>query len=1008
MESKIDAAKEEGKQRAGFGGVADDAKRDNESITVLKKAEVEGQKQQADLEKERQQEHGKGEKGDTGRASDNNNDNNNNDDDNDDNDNNNNNGDDKSNVNNGRGEEVKKGERNSESDSDDTDSESPLDHSSFLSFEEWRSQNLAKIGQLSMEQKHRRRQQQRHREQQHHQQQQQQHKRRQPTDPYDEAFGGEGEIDLGFAGFTTDSDASPVELSVEKIRASNIGRAKASNGPSERAGDDGTAADPSTGKPTTAVGGEGASPDDALWTPPRQNAGITRKERFNYASFDCAATVLKTNPQCAGASAILAESKEMYMLNECRAPSKFIVLELCEDILVDTIALANYEFFSSIFRTFRVSVADRYPPKPGQWKELGTYEALNTRDIQAFPVQNPLIWTRYLKIEFLSHYGNEFYCPLSLVRVHGTTMMEEYKAEGEAARVEEEEEEKAAAEMAEQGAEAEPNVDIEVPRERAEDQGQSWNVTMKEEQKNGDRDRDRVVEGINAAVSTAKDKCQVIVFEVERRLLSLPLLNEDGLCRVDENHAPVSIEKASPAASENEKGSRYEGKMETGSSTISGAHDFETNITQSQPTDPVSGHQEKISDSSTSPLSISIDKQATGAETMSNETNVPKTSIATNKTSASSSITTTVKTEKTSHAAKESASMSSCTPPNNSRQSQQPQQQATTTTSSSSLFPQAVPTIPPPPPPNPTTQESFFKSVNKRLHMLETNSTLSLLYIEEQSRLLRDAFLKMEKRQLNKTSSFLSNLNRTVLAELHEFRQQYDQVWQSVITEFEQQHTKYHREMFTVSRQLGLLADEVMFQKRLFFVQSVFILMLSFTVLFSKFLSGTGGSSHSARGYFDFPRAIFGSISGAGGHGSRTGSERNSEEQQPQQQFDHHQHHHQHNNNSNNNHHRHHHKPDNSSLGDGVASGVNTPSYPSPSASPEMSPLNTTFPTPQSASRSPLSTAFASAAATFRFKSLFTTTSPQSENGSTPITTMSGSEDSRHSRNPSSDTFSPS
>jgi hypothetical protein len=34
---------------------------------------------------------------------------------------------------------------------------------------------------------------------------------------------------------------------------------------------------------------------------------------------------------------------------------------------------------------------------------------------------------RYLRIEFLAHYGNEFYCPVTLLRVHGTTMMEEYK-----------------------------------------------------------------------------------------------------------------------------------------------------------------------------------------------------------------------------------------------------------------------------------------------------------------------------------------------------------------------------------------------------------------------------------------------------------------------------------------------------------------------------------------------------------------------------------------------------
>ena len=98
-----------------------------------------------------------------------------------------------------------------------------------------------------------------------------------------------------------------------------------------------------------------------------------------------------------------------------------------EDIWIDTLVLANYEFFSSMIRTFRVSVSDRYPVKLEKWKDLGTYEARNSREIQAFLIENPQIWARYIRIEFLSHYGNEYYCPLSLVRVHGTRMLESWK-----------------------------------------------------------------------------------------------------------------------------------------------------------------------------------------------------------------------------------------------------------------------------------------------------------------------------------------------------------------------------------------------------------------------------------------------------------------------------------------------------------------------------------------------------------------------------------------------------
>src|SRR5271156_799937 len=118
--------------------------------------------------------------------------------------------------------------------------------------------------------------------------------------------------------------------------------------------------------------------------------------------------------------------------------------------------------------------------------------------------------------------------------------------------------------------------------------------------------------------------------------------------------------------------------------------------------------------------------------------------------------------------------------------------------------------------------------------MLETNSTLSLLYIEEQSRILRDAFSKVEKRQLSKTTTFLENLNVTVLSELRDFRQQYDQIWQSTVIELENQRESYRREVLAITARLGVLADEVVFQKRMSIVQSILILICLALALFTK------------------------------------------------------------------------------------------------------------------------------------------------------------------------------
>lgn len=161
--------------------------------------------------------------------------------------------------------------------------------------------------------------------------------------------------------------------------------------------------------------------------PEEIDQGKTYKDKFNYASLDCAATIVKTNSDAKGASAILREVKDSYLLNKCSTTNKFVVIELCQDILVTSVVMGNFELFSSMFKTVKFSVSDRFPVTNG-WHELGEFEAENIRDVQNFDIENPLIWARYLKVEILTHYGNEFYCPISVIRVHGTTMMEEFKS----------------------------------------------------------------------------------------------------------------------------------------------------------------------------------------------------------------------------------------------------------------------------------------------------------------------------------------------------------------------------------------------------------------------------------------------------------------------------------------------------------------------------------------------------------------------------------------------------
>lgn len=56
----------------------------------------------------------------------------------------------------------------------------------------------------------------------------------------------------------------------------------------------------------------------------------------------------------------------------------------------------------------------RYPTK--DWQPLATFQARDERAIQSFPVADSAMFAKYIRIEILSHYGAEHFCPLSILR----------------------------------------------------------------------------------------------------------------------------------------------------------------------------------------------------------------------------------------------------------------------------------------------------------------------------------------------------------------------------------------------------------------------------------------------------------------------------------------------------------------------------------------------------------------------------------------------------------------
>ena len=159
-----------------------------------------------------------------------------------------------------------------------------LNEASFLSFEDWKKQTLEKAGQANVNIGNKK-------------------AHVEKNDPESvqnnlDSFGDDGEIELNFGAFKGGGD----EGAAHKSRMS----------------------EPDTLQDSQDQDGTKKQKDIYR----SKDAGITCKERFSYASFDAGATVLKTHPGAKNAKAVLIENKDSYMLSECAAENKFLIIEL--------------------------------------------------------------------------------------------------------------------------------------------------------------------------------------------------------------------------------------------------------------------------------------------------------------------------------------------------------------------------------------------------------------------------------------------------------------------------------------------------------------------------------------------------------------------------------------------------------------------------------------------------------------------------------------------------------
>eukprot|EP00181_Compsopogon_caeruleus_P001244 CAMPEP_0184689268 /NCGR_PEP_ID=MMETSP0312-20130426/30562_1 /TAXON_ID=31354 /ORGANISM="Compsopogon coeruleus, Strain SAG 36.94" /LENGTH=583 /DNA_ID=CAMNT_0027146599 /DNA_START=11 /DNA_END=1759 /DNA_ORIENTATION=- len=162
-----------------------------------------------------------------------------------------------------------------------------------------------------------------------------------------------------------------------------------------------------------------------------QSESQYRKEQelFNFASVDAGARVVSANRGATGASNVISSDKDKYFLSPCQVPNgegpneRWVVIEVSEDIIMSSIEVANYEFYSSPPRKIVVGGAKLYPPV--SWKVLGEFPFENSHQNQRFDLGKTAI-VRYLKVFFVGEQDSEYYCTISEIRIFGKRLIDDW------------------------------------------------------------------------------------------------------------------------------------------------------------------------------------------------------------------------------------------------------------------------------------------------------------------------------------------------------------------------------------------------------------------------------------------------------------------------------------------------------------------------------------------------------------------------------------------------------
>ncbi|GAA6061453.1 hypothetical protein JCM10212_005656 [Sporobolomyces blumeae] len=536
---------------------------------------------------------------------------------------------------------------------------------------------------------------------------------------------------------------------------------------------------------------------------------VALRDRSNYAAFECAAMVHRSSRQSKGASSILVEKKDRYMLTPCSADPKFVEVELCDEIQIDTIVLANFEFFASMFKHFKASCSVNYPGSADEWHDLGTFRARNVRGIQVFRPHFIPNFCRYIRINFLSHFGSEYYCPVSLLRVYGYTQLDAYRESERKARIMQE----ALAAAEEYADEADEGEDVGLDEatendETEQDVGMSVDHRLDE---GGESHRPAPAPNSASESSFGASPTTRADWNMSDSW------NATAATQADDTAPIASTTLVSPGTTEAPTVASVEPTFDDGEESAAPEPTASPTVALTTSGAALNGTDGRSATTAASSGTLGPSPLDLSAPTRADSITAPAAD-ATNSIHRVGSNATRVSENELSptHAVPRPVAPSDLpiihTRPRNDSHHVSPAHQ--------SHHPPSThrPPVLPPPIQQPQPGESIYGTIMKRLTSLEHNQTLSMHFIEAQSSMLREAFGRIERR----------------LTEVEAMRSRQEQGIRQALLDLEKERNGLERERLTLSAQVSMLAQEARVERRLSIVQIVAVVVLVIFVGFTR------------------------------------------------------------------------------------------------------------------------------------------------------------------------------